>query len=103
MLLADAYAIAVSAGMVALANRCAVALDTHNAPKQVFRDGMSAREIEVLGFVAAGRSNREIGESLFISQHTVANHVRAILQKTGCTNRADAAAYATRHRLVGSD
>ncbi len=103
VLLADAYAIAMSAGMVALADRCAVALDTHDAPKQVFRDGMSAREIEVLGFVTAGRSNREIGESLFISQHTVANHVRAILQKTGCANRADAAAYATRHRLVGSD
>jgi DNA-binding CsgD family transcriptional regulator len=63
-------------------------------------DGLSAREVDVLRLVAAGRSNREVGEVLFISQNTVANHVRAILQKTGCANRAEAAVYAARHQLL---
>ena len=63
-------------------------------------DHLSAREIEVLRHVAAGRSNREIGEELFISQNTVANHVRSILQKTGCANRAEAAVYAARQDLL---
>ena len=64
-------------------------------------DGLSAREVEVLRLVAAGLSNREIGERLFISQNTAANHVRAILQKTGCANRTEAAAYAVRSGLAG--
>ncbi len=63
-------------------------------------DGLSAREVDVLRLVADGRSNREVGEALFISQNTVANHVRAILQKTGCANRAEAAVYAARHQLL---
>ena len=46
------------------------------------------------GCIAEGCSNREIGERLNISANTAANHVRAILQKTGCANRAEAAAYA---------
>ena len=54
----------------------------------------------MLRLVAAGCSNREIGERLYISQNTAANHVRAILQKTGCANRAEAAAYAVRHDLL---
>jgi DNA-binding CsgD family transcriptional regulator/tetratricopeptide (TPR) repeat protein len=63
-------------------------------------DGLSARELEVLRLVAAGRSNRTIGEALFISPNTVANHVRSILQKTGCANRAEASAYAARRDLL---
>ena len=62
-------------------------------------DGLSDRELEVLRFVTDGSSNREIGELLFISQNTVANHVRSILQKTGCANRTEAASYAARNRL----
>jgi DNA-binding SARP family transcriptional activator/DNA-binding CsgD family transcriptional regulator len=64
-------------------------------------DGLSAREVEVLRLVAEGRSNRETGLELAISQHTVANHVRSILRKTGCTNRTDAAAYAHSSGLAG--
>ena len=63
-------------------------------------DGMSERELDVLRLIADGCSNREIGERLFISQHTAANHVRSILQKTGCANRAEAAAYAVRRKLT---
>lgn len=63
--------------------------------------GLSAREGDVLELIAAGCSNREIGERLLISPNTAANHVRAILQKTGCANRAEAAAYSVRSGVAG--
>jgi DNA-binding NarL/FixJ family response regulator len=63
-------------------------------------DGLSAREVEVLVELANGCTNREIADRLFISPNTAANHVRAILQKTGSANRTEAAAYAFRHDLV---
>ncbi len=65
-------------------------------------DDLSWREVDILRLVAAGRSNREIGAELCISGHTVANHVRSILRKTGAANRTEAAGYAYRHGLVGA-
>lgn len=62
--------------------------------------GLSAREVAVLRLIAAGKSNREVAERLTISVNTVFQHVRSILNKTGCTNRTEAAAYALRHGLV---
>ena len=56
--------------------------------------------MQILGLVAKGLSNREIGGTLFISEHTAANHIRSILRKTGCANRTEAASYAHRHGLV---
>lgn len=63
-------------------------------------DGLSEREIAVLRLLAEGLSNREIGERLYISANTAANHVRSILMKTGTANRTQAAMYASDHRLV---
>ena len=63
-------------------------------------DGLSPREVQILELVARGLSNREIGEELSISEHTVANHVRSILRKTECANRTEAASYAHRHGLA---
>jgi DNA-binding CsgD family transcriptional regulator len=68
--------------------------------KVVPSEQLSRREVEVLRLVADGRSNREIGELLFISSNTAANHVRAILQKTGAANRAEAVALAGRQGLL---
>jgi DNA-binding CsgD family transcriptional regulator len=68
---------------------------THTPPA-----GLSWREVDLLRLVAAGRSNREIGEELCISAHTVASHVRSILRKTGAANRTEAAGYAFRHALI---
>jgi class 3 adenylate cyclase/DNA-binding CsgD family transcriptional regulator/DNA-binding transcriptional ArsR family regulator len=62
-------------------------------------DDLSPREIDVLHLIAAGKSNREIADALFISLNTVATHVRNILTKTDCANRTEAAAYAMRHGL----
>ena len=61
---------------------------------------LTSRELEVLGLVARGLSNREIGSALFISEHTAANHIRSILRKTRCANRTEAASYAHRHGLI---
>lgn len=63
-------------------------------------DHLTAREMEVLRLLADGASNKEIGTRLFISQHTVANHVRSILTKTDSPNRTAAAAYAIERGLV---
>ncbi len=57
---------------------------------------MSGREREVLAQIARGRTNREIGERLFISQKTVGVHVGNILSKLGVSGRVEAAAVAIR-------
>jgi DNA-binding CsgD family transcriptional regulator len=62
-------------------------------------DDLSQREVEVLRLLAAGKSNRDIAEALYISLNTVATHVRNILTKTGTANRTEAAAYALRRGL----
>jgi DNA-binding CsgD family transcriptional regulator len=62
--------------------------------------GLSSREREVLGLIAKGRTNREIGERLFISQKTVGVHVGNILAKLGVSGRVEAAAVAIRLGLT---
>ena len=63
-------------------------------------NGLSAREIEVLRLLAAGRSNPQIANELVISLNTVQHHVSSILTKTGVANRTEAAAYALRNKLI---
>jgi DNA-binding CsgD family transcriptional regulator len=62
--------------------------------------GLSNREREVLGLIVEGRTNREIGERLFISQKTVGVHVGNILAKLGVSGRVEAAMVAVRLELV---
>ena len=59
--------------------------------------GLTRREAEVLALVAAGRTNRQIGEALFITPKTASVHVSRILAKLGVAGRGEAAAVA--HRL----
>ena len=61
---------------------------------------LTAREIEVLELVVAGQSNKEIAEALVISESTVKNHLRNILEKLHLRNRIQAAVYAVRQGLV---
>jgi DNA-binding CsgD family transcriptional regulator len=62
--------------------------------------GLSLREVEVLQLIAAGKTNQEIADGLFISHNTVASHIRNIFAKIDSANRAEAACYAIRHGLV---
>ncbi|HEU5486515.1 MAG TPA: helix-turn-helix transcriptional regulator, partial [Microlunatus sp.] len=62
--------------------------------------GLTARELEVLRLVAAGRTNGEIGAALFISTKTASVHVSNILAKLGVSSRGEAAAIAHRDGLT---
>jgi DNA-binding CsgD family transcriptional regulator/tetratricopeptide (TPR) repeat protein len=70
------------------------------APTKRDTFGLSGREREVLMQIARGRTNREIGERLFISQKTVGVHVGNILSKLGVSGRVEAAAVAIRLGLT---
>jgi two-component system NarL family response regulator len=61
---------------------------------------LTGREIEVLSHVAEGMTSKEIGHVLFISENTVKNHVRNILDKLGLHSRNEAVLYAIRENLI---
>jgi DNA-binding NarL/FixJ family response regulator len=61
---------------------------------------LSAREIEVLKLVAAGKTNHAIAAELFVSERTVHRHVSNIFDKLGVHSRTAAASYAIQHRIV---
>jgi DNA-binding NarL/FixJ family response regulator len=60
---------------------------------------LSEREMQILALVAHGKTNREIGDDLRLSERTVRNYVSSILSKLNLISRAQAAAYAARHRI----
>jgi two-component system NarL family response regulator len=66
----------------------------------VFRPELSQRETHVLQYLANGRSNKEIGRALFISEGTVKHHVKSILSKLNAVGRAEAMAIAARRGLI---
>ncbi|MDQ4104703.1 MAG: LuxR C-terminal-related transcriptional regulator [Actinomycetota bacterium] len=61
---------------------------------------LTLRECEVLRLVAAGKTNREIGTQLVLSEHTVARHLQNIFAKLGLSSRAATTAYAYQHGVV---
>ena len=61
---------------------------------------LSPREGEVLQLVAQGATNKEIADSLFISENTVKTHLKSIMEKLHLANRSQAAAYAIQKGLV---
>jgi DNA-binding CsgD family transcriptional regulator len=94
----------VAAEAAALARRARLSLDPAIAPEtepapvdELARFGLTAREREVLLLLAAGHSNPEIAQALFISAKTASVHVSNILAKLGVSGRVEAAAVA--HRL----
>ena len=98
-MLTEATALAERIGMPTLRARIGK-LGTEPVAAATPPDGLSPREVAILRLVARGLSNRQIGEELFISAHTAANHMRSILRKTSCANRTEAATYAHRHGLA---
>jgi DNA-binding NarL/FixJ family response regulator len=70
------------------------------AQTQIPAPVLTARELEVLKLVARGMSNRDVAVELFISENTVKNHVRNILEKLHLHSRMEAVMYAVRERLL---
>jgi DNA-binding NarL/FixJ family response regulator len=66
----------------------------------VYPAGLSPREVDVLRLIAAGKTNREIADALFLSPGTINVHVTHILTKTNTTNRTEAAIFARDHGLA---
>jgi DNA-binding NarL/FixJ family response regulator len=62
-------------------------------------DGLTQREVEILGLMAQGLTNPEIAERLFLSNHTVKTHINRIFAKTGSRDRVAAVGYAQRHQI----
>ena len=98
--LTDAYRTARKLGAQPLAGLAARQLEALGEPVEerlgrraagdLARGGLTRRELEVMRFVASGRTNREIARELFLSRRTVDMHVRNILAKLGCHSRAEA-------------
>ena len=63
-------------------------------------DGLSGREVEILGLLADGLTNKEIGARLFISPDTVKTHLEHICQKLGTADRTSSVAEALRRGLI---
>jgi DNA-binding NarL/FixJ family response regulator len=62
-------------------------------------DGLTQREVEILGLIARGLTNPEIAAKLFLSNHTIKTHINRIFAKTGSRDRAAAIGYAHRHHI----
>jgi DNA-binding NarL/FixJ family response regulator len=82
-----------------------VALEAADGPSPIdlptdHDHGLTARELEVLRLVAAGRTNAEIAEALFVSRRTVTSHVERIFAKLGVHSRAEAGAVARERELT---
>ena len=107
--MAEAHAIAVDLGATplrlrieSLARRARIGLEgVATADDTADRLGLTRREREVLALLADGRSNRQIGEQLFMAESTAGVHVSNILNKLGVTRRSEAAAVAHRMGLFG--
>ena len=67
---------------------------------RVANDQLSNRETEVLQAIANGKTNKEIGAELFLAEETIKSHVRHILAKMCCKNRAHAVSVAHRRRMI---
>jgi DNA-binding NarL/FixJ family response regulator len=70
------------------------------AQEQLPAPVLTTRELEVLRLVARGMSNRDVASKLYISENTVKNHVRNILEKLHLHSRMEAVMYAVRKRLL---
>jgi DNA-binding CsgD family transcriptional regulator/tetratricopeptide (TPR) repeat protein len=86
----------------ALARADALAAQTPGGPRaaSAYPAGLTRREAEVLGLLAAGHSNKEIAAQLFLSERTVERHITTVYRKIGTRRRTEAMAFALRHGLA---
>jgi DNA-binding NarL/FixJ family response regulator len=91
---------AVSPGMAGKLFDVTRELLLHQELNSTRKPTLTGREIEVLSLVADGKTSRQIGDLLFISENTVKNHIRNILDKLGLHSRNEAVLYAIREDLI---
>jgi DNA-binding NarL/FixJ family response regulator len=72
----------------------------HHGDAVVRSPELTGRELEILGHVGAGKTSKEIAAELFISENTVRNHVRNVLDKLGLKSRFEAVTWAQREGLI---
>ncbi len=70
--------------------------------RRAWPNGLTAREVEVLGLLARGKSNRQIADRLTVTPKTVANHIEHVYAKIGVSSRAAATLFASQRGLVGA-
>ncbi len=67
---------------------------------RVQEEALTDREVQILGLLAEGKSNKGIAQALFISESTVKTHLKSLFNKLDATSRAEAIAFAARRGLV---
>jgi two-component system NarL family response regulator len=67
---------------------------------RVQEEALTDREVQILGLLAEGKSNKGIAQALFISESTVKTHLKSLFTKLDATSRAEAIAFAARRGLV---
>ncbi len=75
-------------------------LPVTGSPRSRFSCGLTRREVEVLQHIAAGKTNPQIADSLFVSSRTVERHIQNIYNKVGVHNRVEAANWARENGIV---
>jgi DNA-binding NarL/FixJ family response regulator len=93
----DPRAHATLLAAAAAARPAAAAIATEGATPAP--DGLTQREVEILGLIARGMTNPEIATQLFLSNHTIKTHISRIFAKTGSRDRAAAIGYAHKHNI----
>jgi len=71
--------------------------------ERMMRTNLTARELEILGLLAKGLTNKQIGHVLGISEHTVRNHVNSVIDKLDVSDRTEAATTAIQRGLLSAD
>jgi DNA-binding CsgD family transcriptional regulator len=102
-LLKEALEAAREMGMKSLEERAQKLLESRKGLVPKYPDGLSRREVDVLRLIAAGGSNSQIAEQLFLSVRTVERHITNAYGKIGAGGRADATAYALSHGLAARE
>jgi DNA-binding NarL/FixJ family response regulator len=99
----ESVAIAQELGIRPLAERVLALQERAVSPPETpptYPDSLTQREVEVLRLIAAGQSNSDIAEDLFLSVRTIERHISNIYAKINARGRADATAYAFSHGLA---
>ena len=100
-LLGDALAAFRALGMADWERRTvALQAPSPQAPDGRPPGGLTPREVEVLRLISAGRTTRQIAETMVVSRATVERHITSLYRKIGARGRADATSYALRQGVV---